>query len=210
MSVKESPNFLHGLEKSFSYLFRDSRKLAGLIFIILLPIVENIWKMIPKGISFPYYDELHIFIYTFTANFVIVLLGLGWFFTIPRKDFALQLIVLAGIMYGLFATYTTFPITVKTSVWIDVLAITLMGIFIFVCIYYIRNYYLNRPVDYKVLHDGLIHDIHHEKFMSEVSRLEGLIAISDMTAEQKKMGQEEVRKLRQSLSYISEKYSELK
>ncbi|MFP4092511.1 MAG: hypothetical protein ACLFT3_19530, partial [Cyclobacteriaceae bacterium] len=85
-------------------------------------------------------------------------------------------------------------------------------VFICVCIYlfYIHRNYLNRITDYKVLHDGIVHDLHHQRFLGEISRLEGLIEIAEMDDAYRQMCKREISKLKESVSYIAEKYNDLK
>ncbi len=196
--------------KSFRYTFKDRRKLFSLILVLLLPFVGQIWRAIPENIEFVQYGHLYIFIYTFVTHFSFFLIAIAWFLTIHRRDFALQILAMAAICYGIFVTFDTLPITNHTPLWLDIL--TSLVIFIFVCayIYYIYKNYVNRSIDYKVLHDGIVHDLHHERFLNEISRIEGLMDMAEMEEPYKSICQKEIAKLKESVAYIAEKYSDLK
>lgn len=195
--------------KSFKYTLKDKRKVFSLVIIILLPVIVNLWRTIPEGIYFPYYEELHYFVYTFSVAAIALLVGIAWFLTIPRRDFAMRIIVMVVIFFGSYITYDTLPITAYTPVWVD--ALIVFSVFVFVCIYlyYVYKNYIIHSVDYKALHDGIVHDLHHERFMNEISRIEGLIDMAEMQEPYKTLCQQEVSKLRESVEYIAEKYSDL-
>ena len=97
------------LAKTFRYTLRDRRKLVSLIIVLLLPLMLFAWRFIPEDIEFPYYGQLHVFIWTFNLYFVIVMLSSAWFLSIPRRDFAMQIIVLAALFLGISLTLNTLP-----------------------------------------------------------------------------------------------------
>jgi hypothetical protein len=196
--------------KGINFTFRDRRKVVSLIIVLLLPLIGKLWIFVPPEIEFPYYGYLQPFLYSFSVNFISVLIAVAWFLSIHRKDFALQIIALAAIFYGLFMTYDTLPFTMHTPLWTDISAIA----FVFVCVgiylFYIHRNYLNSIMDYKVLHDGIVHDLHHQRFLGELSRIEGLIEIAEMDEQYRDMCKKEIAKLKESVTYIADKYSELK
>ncbi len=196
--------------KSIQFTFRDRRKLVSLIIIILLPIAGKFWESVPDHIEFPHYGSLRIFLWAFSVNFVIVLISVAWFLTIHRKDFALQIIALAAIFYGIFMTYDTLPFTQRTPVWLDIGTTICIFLGIAIYLYYIHRNYLQRATDYKVLHDGIVNDLHHQRFLSDISRIEGLIEIAEMEEPYRSMSKKEIAKLKESVTYIAEKYSDLK
>lgn len=196
--------------KGVQFTFRDGRKLASLIIVILLPFIGKLWEMVPQNIEFPYYDYFHLFLYPFSINFICVLISVAWFLTIHRKDFALQIIALASIFYSVFMTYDTLPFTQKTPLWIDLSAIFCIFNGVAIYLFYIHRNYLGRISDYKVLHDGIVHDLHHQRFLSDISRIEGLIEIAEMEEPYRSMCRKEISKLKESVTYIADKYSELK
>lgn len=196
--------------KGAQFTFRDGRKLASLIIVILLPLIGKLWEMVPQNIEFPYYDYFHLFLYSFSINFISVLISVGWFLTIHRKDFALQIIALASIFYSVFMTYDTLPFTQTTSLWIDLSAIFCIFNGVVFYLFYIHRNYLAQISDYKVLHDGIVHDLHHQRFLSDISRIEGLIEIAEMEEPYRSMCKKEISKLKESVTYIADKYSELK
>lgn len=207
--ISQSP-FLELTTKGIQFTFRDGRKLASLLIIILLPFIGKLWAIVPENIEFPYYGYLHLFLYPFSINFICVLISVAWFLTIHRRDFALQIIALAAIFYSVFMTYDTLPFTQSTPLWIDLSAIVCIFIGVAAYLFYIHRNYLHRAADYKVLHDGIVHDLHHQRFLSDISRIEGLIEIADMDEPYRSMCKKEIAKLKQSVTYIAEKYSELK
>lgn len=197
--------------KSFRYTFKDKRKLISLIIVLLLPLIGNSWRFVPADILLDSYPNLQVLTYIFSINFLLALVSIAWFLTIHRKDFALQIIAMAALFYGIFTSYDALPFSEgQTSIWLDV-AVSFF-IFLIVCIYlyYIHKNYINRSIDYKQLHDGIVHDLHHERFMNEISRIEGLMDMAEMEEPYKSLCQKEVGKLRESITYIADKYSELR
>lgn len=196
--------------KSIQFTFKDGRKLASLVIVILLPIVGRFWEFVPDHIEFPHYGKLSVFFWAFSVNFVNVLVSVAWFLTIHRRDFALQIIALAAMFYGIFMTYDTLPFTQNTPTWLDISATFCVFMGVAIYLYYIHRNYLQRATDYKVLHDGIVHDLHHQRFLSDISRIEGLIEIAEMEEPYRSMSKKEIAKLKESVTYIAEKYSELK
>ena len=196
--------------KSFRYTFNDKRKLLSLFIVLSLPLIGNAWRFVPDEMTFPYYDYLNIFVFQFGLSLITFMIAIAWFLTIPRRDFALQIIAMSGIFYGLFMAYDTLPFTEKTPLWLDVLVS--LAIFIIVCfyLYYIHRNYINRKIDHKQLYDGMVHDLHHEKLLNSVSRVEGLIDVAELEEPYRSICREEIAKIRDAVSYVSEKYSELK
>jgi len=196
--------------KSIQYTFKDKRKLASLIIIILLPIVGKLWEVVPEDTEFSYYGSLRVFFWALTVNFMVVLVSTAWFLSIHRRDFALQIIALAAIFYGCFMTFDTLPITEHTPIWLDILATICIFIAVGLYLYYIHRNYLHKTIDYKVLHDGIVHDLHHQRFLSDISRIEGLIEVAEMEEPYRSMSRKQIAKLKESVTYIADKYSELK
>lgn len=202
--------FINLTAKSIQFTFKDGRKLASLIIVMMLPVVGKIWSFVPDHIQFPYYASFQTFLWAFSINFICVLVSVAWFLTIHRRDFALQIIALAAIFYGVFMTYDTLPFTQNTPVWLDVSTTICIFLGVAAYLYYIHRNYLHRATDYKVLHDGIVHDLHHQRFLSDISRIEGLIEIAEMEEPYRSMSKKEIAKLKESVTYIAEKYSELK
>ena len=197
------------IDKSIKYLFHDRRKLISLIVVILLPVITNIWRFIPDNIDVIYYDTLDIFIYHFSVNFATVIIAIAWYFTIHRKDYVQQIIVSSVIFYGIYMTITVLPITDYTPPWMEFIATPVVFFFVYLGIRHIRNYYLDRPMDYKMLHDGLIHDLHHQRFMGSINRIEGLIHVAKMEEPYKDLCEKELEELKNSVAYIANKYNNL-
>ncbi len=184
--------------------------MASLIIVILLPLIGKLWEIVPQNIDFPYYGSLSAFLYAFSINFVGVLISVAWFLTIHRKDFALQIIALAAIFYSVFMTYDTLPFTQTTELWVDLSAIFCVFNGVAIYLFYIHRNYLGRFTDYKEMHDGIVHDLHHQRFLSDISRIEGLIEIAEMEEPYQSMCKKEISKLKETVTYIADKYSELK
>lgn len=196
-------------DKGLQFLFQDRRKVVSLILVISLPILTNIWRFVPETIEVDWYPNLSILIWTFFVNLASVIVAVAWYFTIPRKDFVLQIIASAVIYYGLFMVFTMLPFTENTSIWSELLATLVLFFFFYLCIRHIRNNYLDRPMDYKMLHDGLVHDLHHQRFMGSINRIEGLIHVAKMEEPYKDLCEKELEELKNSVAYIADKYNGL-
>ncbi len=196
--------------KTFRYTLRDRRKLVSLIIVLMLPLVLFSWRFIPRDIEFPFYDQLYVFIWTFGLNFALVMLSSAWFLSTPRRDFATQIIVLASLLFGIFLTWNTLPLTeAEPPWWIDVLISLALFAVVSAYLYYVYNNYVNKTIDYKQLHDGIVHDLHHQRFLNSISRVQGLINIAEMEEPYKSMCADEIAELKESVAYIAEKYEEL-
>ena len=195
--------------KSIEYLLRDRRKLVGLVIVILLPVTTNIWRLIPEDITFPYWETLNSFAYHFFLTSVCLIVSLAWYFNTHRKDYVQQIIVGSVIYYGIFMVFTVLPIAEETPLWQELIAVLVIFFFVHLCIRHIRNYYLERPTDYKMLHDGLVHDLHHQRFMGSINRIEGLVHVAKMEEPYKDLCEKELDDLKRSVAYIANKYNDL-
>lgn len=204
------PPILEITKKSFRYTIRDRRKLLSLSIVLSLPLLSNAWRLIPDEITFPYYEYLNIFVFQFATSFISFMVAIAWFLTIPRRDFALQTIAMAAIFYGLFMCYDTLPITEQTPLWLDILTLLFMFVIVSIYLYYIHRNYINSKIDHKQLYDGIVHDLHHEKLLNSVSRIQGLMDVAELEEPYRSMCQEEIKKIREAVAYVTDKYSELK
>jgi hypothetical protein len=195
--------------KSVQYLLHDRRKLVSLIVVLLLPVITNIWRFIPEYIEFPVWVTLQSFIYHFFLTISCLVVALAWYFNVHRKDYVQQIIVSSVLYYGIFLTFTVLPIADDTPLWLELIATLAIFFFVYLCITHIRNYYLDRPMDYKMLHDGLIHDLHHQRFMGSINRIEGLIHVAKMEEPYKELCEKELEELKKSVAYIADKYNDL-
>ena len=141
---------------------------------------------------------------------MIVVLGIAWYFSVPGKDQALQFISLSVVAYGVLLTYQTFEFGEGTPFWVDLLASAVIFTFLYFCLRYIQRNYLEKPDDYKTLHDGLVYDLHHQRFLGSIDRIAGLVDIAEMEGPYKQMCTEEIEELKESIAYIAEKYAALK
>ena len=76
-------SILEIVRKSFAYTLKDKRKLVSLLIVLLLPLVCFGWRLIPEDIPFPHYNSLHVFVYLFSVNFLLIMISAAWFLTIP-------------------------------------------------------------------------------------------------------------------------------
>ena len=209
MEVINKPKVAY-TKKSLQFFFRDKRKIISAAIIILLPLISNIWRFVPEDIEFPFYGTLYMFVWTFVVNFLIVLVSIAWYFSIPSKDYAMHIVVLSSLAFGIFLTYQTIPLSDESPLWQDFSASAVIFAFLFFCLRYIQKNYLEKPNDYKVLHDGLVYDIHHQRFLSSIDRVAGLIDIAEMEKPYKCLCAKEIEELKESIAYIAEKYEALK
>ena len=197
------------IRKSIAYTFKDKRKLVSLFIVVLLPFVCFGWRFVPENISFPHYSGLHIFVYVFSVNFLLVMIASAWFLTIPRRDFAMQIIATIALFFGVYLTYDTFPFFNEIPFWLDILAVLIIFLIVSTYLYYIHRNYINSKIDHKQLYDGIVHDLHHEKLLNSVSRIQGIMEVVELEEPYRSMCQEEIIKIRDAVSYVSDKYSEL-
>lgn len=209
MEVINKPKVAY-TKKSLQFFFRDKRKLVSALAIMIFPIISNAWRVVPDHITFPHYGYLSAFIWAFSVNLIILLLSVAWYLSIQEKDHAMRMITLAAIAFGVFQTFETMPFIGETPWWVDLSASAV----IFACFYfslrYIQTNYLEKPDDYKTLHDGLVYDLHHQRFLSSINRIAGLIDVAEMEEPYKCLCAEEIKELKESIAYIAEKYESLK
>ena len=198
------------IRKTFQYTIKDRRKLISLLIVLFLPVVSNSWRLIPNGIPFYYYHDLSVFVYMFGLNLLVMMVAIAWFLILPRRDFALQIFALAAVFYGLFITLDTLPFTDSTPVWLDILISTIPFLIICVYLYYVHRNFIHQKIDHKQLYEGLLHDLHHQRLLNTVSRVEGLISIAEIEEPYRSMCREEIQKMKEGISFLSEKYSDLK
>lgn len=210
LSGSPSGSFKELAVQSFKYTLKDKRKLSAFFVVILIVVIGNLWHFIPQDIPFPYYGSLDVFIYNFSNQFQVALAGVAWFLIVPRRDFALQILSMGLIAYGAFMTFSTLPLTLRTPLWIEITCSLLVFCAIVAYLYYIQNNYVNKRIDYKHLHDNIVHDLHHQRFLNHLSRAEGIIDISDMPEPYKSMSLEELSKVKEAIHYISIKYAAIK
>ena len=151
-----------------------------------------------------------MFVWTFTVNFLVVVLSIAWYFSVPTKDYVMRIITLSALAFGVFLTYQTLPFFEKAPLWQDLVASGVIFACLYFCLRYIQNNYLENPHDYKVLHDGLVYDIHHQRFMGSINRIAGLLEVAEMEEPYKHLCAEEINEIKESIAYIAEKYEALK
>ena len=209
MEVINKPKIAY-TKKSLQFFIRDKRKIVSAVIVALIPIIESSWRFFPEDATIPIYGSLRVFVWTFSVNFIIVLIGLAWAFCVPRKDHVLQYISLSVVAYGIYLTIDALPLTDNTPIWMDVLASIAIFICLYSCLRYIQKNYLERPDDYKAMHDGLVYDLHHQRFLGSINRIAGLVEMAEMEEPYKHLCTEEIEELKESIAYIAEKYESLK
>ena len=60
------------------------------------------------------------------------------------------------------------------------------------------------------MHDGLVYDLHHQRFLGSINRIAGLVEMAEMEEPYKHLCAEEIKELKESIAYIAEKYESLK
>jgi pilus assembly protein TadC len=200
---------IKSLSKTFRYTLKDRRKLISLLIVLALPVILFMWRFIPEGIEFPFYGELNVFVWTFNLYFAQVMLSAAWFLSTPRRDFATQIIVLAALFFSVFLTWNALPIFDESPWWLDVLISLVLFTVVSVYLFYVYRNYINRNVDYKQLHDGIVHDLHHQRFLNSISRIEGLMKVAEMEEPYKSMCEDEIAELKESITYVADKYKAL-
>ena len=194
-------------KRSIRFFWNDKRKVISLVIVLLLPILNNSWRFVSEEIPHDFYGTLQAMVWTFSIQFMVLAIGVAWYFSIPKKDQVLQFMALSVVAYGTLLTYQTFY--VETPLWLDIIASAIIFLFIFLCLRYIQRHYLE-PADYKTLHDGLVHDIHHQRFLGSIDRIEGLVSISKMEEPYQQLCAEEIQELKKSIAYIADKYESLR
>lgn len=191
--------------KSPVFKLSKARK-TSFIMIILLPFVYHAWRFFPENVAYEHYGELHIFLWTLGAHLVPFLITLAWYFTLPKKDYLLHFLVLTCLGYCCYLLIGTIPPFSSTPLWIDLVVAFAFTAAVYFLIEFIKKKYYNYSTDYKELHDGLIHDIHHSRFLGNISRVEGLIELSEMEDEYKEICKNQLEELRGNIAYIADKY----
>ena len=209
MEVINKPKVIH-IRKSLQFFLRDWRKIVSAVVVILLPVLNNLWRIIPEDITHPYHGTVQVFVWMICIHLMIVTLGIAWYFSVPGKDQVLQFISLSVVAYGVLLTYQTLGFGDGTPFWIDLLASAVIFTFLYFCLRYIQRNYLEKPEDYKALHDGLVYDLHHQKFLGSINRIAGMIDVAEMEEPYKCLCTKEIEDIKESIAYIAEKYESLK
>lgn len=209
MEVINKPQVYY-TRKSLQFFLKDKRKIISVLIVLLLPAISNIWRLVPQHTFIPYYNTLDVFAWTFGVHIMLIMLSIAWYFCIPAKDYALQVISSSALVYTVFVTFQTLPITDRTPLWVEVIGSLIIFYSIYLAINYIKNNYLSKPSDYKVLHDGLVYDLHHQRFLGSINRIAGLLEIAEMKEPYKQLCEREIEEIKESIAYIAEKYEELR
>lgn len=196
-------------QEGLNLFIRDRRKVIGAGAVLILPLLNELWRFAPLELEIAYYQSFQIFLWNFCLNLTLVIVSTAWYLSLPRTDVVLHRISLLAIGYGVYLTLDTLPFSDETPFWVD-LSITAGMLFcIATCLRYVQRHYLSQAENYKELHDGLVHDLHHRRFLGVVDRIAGTLEVSQIDAASKQICLDEIKKLKESVAYISEKYSEL-
>lgn len=196
-------------KKSLQFFFHDRRKMISAVAILLLPFLNQLWRLAPIEIEISYYESFDTFVWNFCLNLTLVVISLAWYFSVPKKDQVLQFLSLLSTGYGIYLTFGTLPFADETPLWVDIISSVLILICLYFCLQYIQKNYLDKPNDYKTLHDGLVYDIHHQRFMGSIDRIEGIIDMAEMDEPYRCYCAKEIEELKESIAYIAEKYEAL-
>ncbi len=129
--------------------------------------------------------------------------------TIPRKDYAMQFVLSALMVYNMYMIYVTLPISEVTPLHIDILASVGTYALFYSSINLIKKKYLEKKPSYRSMHVGLLHDLNHHRFMGAVCRIEGMVDMSDMNESHRKICKKEIEELKETFAYITEKYESI-
>ena len=209
MEVINKPKIAY-TKKSLQFFLSDWRKIVSAAVVLLLPVLNNLWRIVPAEITSPSYGSVQVFVWTFCIHFMILALGVAWYFSVPGKDHVLRFISLSVVGYGILLTYQTLQFAEGTPLWLDIIASAIIFSFLYSCLRYIQNNYLEKPDDYKTMHDGLVYDLHHQRFLGSINRIAGLVEMAEMEEPYKHLCAEEIKELKESIAYIAEKYESLK
>ncbi len=208
MEVINKPKISY-TRKSVQFFLNDWRKVISAAVVLLLPLLNNLWRFFPEGTNYSMYGDYQTFIWSICIHFMIFVLGLAWFYSIPEKDSVLRFISLSVVAYGILLTYQTLEFGEGTPLWIDLSASAIIFAALYFCLQFIQKNYLGKPNDYKTLHDGLVYDLHHQRFLGSINRIAGLLEIAEMDNRSKCLCAQEIDELKESIAYIAEKYEAL-
>lgn len=208
VTIEKPP--VNTFKKSFQFILADPRKIISIIISLFVPVLMNLWKLLPDDIVVEFYPSVHVLAWTLSIHFMSVLICIAWWFSINSKDYVLQFFSLGLMAYCTFLTYCTLPFSVSTPFWQDLSASLLIFITLAFSLVFIKKRYCNRVHDYKHMHDGLVYDLHHQKFMGAVNRIEGLVILQKReNVMYNEALQNEVEELKKTFIYISDKYNGL-
>lgn len=196
------------VQASIKFTFNDKRKRAAFLLVAMIPLVGNLWKVIPADIPFRHYEYLDIFVFTFATQFIFVMVGVAWFLIVGRKDLGLQILALTLVAYGVFMSFSTLPLTGTTPLSFELFVTAVITTFLAAFLFYIQSH-AKPGYDYKAECEDMIHDLHHSRFLGSICRIEGLMGISDMQESYKEHALQELEELKQSVEYIAKKYESL-
>ncbi len=208
MEVINKPKIAY-TRKSLQFFFGDWRKIVSGVVVLTIPVLNNLWRLFPENMPHPYYGTFQSYVWTVCIHIVVLALGIAWFFSVPEKDRVLRSIALSVIFYATLLIYQSLEFGEGTPLWIDISASTIIFTALYFCLQYIQKNYLDKPNDYKALHDGLVYDLHHQRFLGSINRIAGLLEIAEMDEPYKCLCTEEIDELKESIAYIAEKYETL-
>ena len=195
--------------KSLQFFFGDWRKIVSGIVVLTIPVLNNLWRFFPEYMSHSYYGTFQSYVWTVCIHIVVLALGVAWFFSVPEKDKVLRSITLSVIFYATLLTYQSLEFGEGTPLWLDISASAVIFAGLYFCLQYIQKNYLDKPNDYKALHDGLVYDLHHQRFLGSINRIAGLLEIAEIDEPYKCLCSQEINELKESIAYIAEKYETL-
>ncbi len=208
MEVINKPKISY-TKKSLQFFLNDWRKVISAAIVLSLPLLNNFWRLFPENVLHESYGTLPVFVWMVCIHLMILIVGVAWYFSVPQKDNVLRFIALSVAAYGVLLTIQVFEFTKGTPLWLDISASAIIFAALYFCLQFIQNNYLSKPNDYKTLHDGLVYDLHHQRFLGSINRIAGLLAIAEMDDRSKCLCAQEINELKESIAYIAEKYETL-
>lgn len=208
MEVINKPEVAY-TKKSMQFFLNDWRKVIAAAVLLFLPLLNNLWRLFPENVSNEFYGTLQVFVWMICVHLMILLLGVSLYFYFPEKDKVLRFISLSVIAYGVLLSLQVLEFSKGTPLLLDIALSGVIFAGLYLCLQYIQKNYLNKPNDYKTLHDGLVYDLHHRRFLGSINRVAGLIEAAEMEEPYKCLCAQEIDELKKSIAYIAEKYEAL-
>lgn len=208
MEVINKPEIAY-TKKSMQFFLNDWRKVVAAAVLLSLPLLNNLWRLFPESVSHEFYGTLQVYVWMICIHLMILALGVSLYFYFPEKDKVLRFISLSVIAYGVLLTLQVLEFTKGTPLWLDLALSGVIFAALYFCLQYIQKNYLSKPNDYKTLHDGLVYDLHHRRFLGSINRIAGLLDVAEMDEPYKCLCTQEIEELKKSIAYIAEKYEAL-
>ena len=195
--------------KTQGFMRADPQKMINVCVVLLLPVLNNVWRLFPEELPYPYYEWFVVFVWTWSFHLSLVLLAAVWLLSIPRKDRILRTLAGVSFTYTVFMTLQCFLYTGDTSHWFDIVTAVLLSVILLRVLGYFQKKYFAPSKNYKALHDGIIHDIHHRSFLKNVHQLEDTLRTTRMDERYRSLLTDEIAQLKASVTRVDKQYETL-